>query len=162
MRKTVYVETTIPSFYYEMRPEPDAVARRDWTRQWWERHSASCELVTSEAVFDELGAGEYPQKEEAIRLLDPLPVLYVDGRIVRTAQVYLVHRLMPQDLFGDAMHLAFASHYKCDILLTWNCDHLANVNKFEHIRNINTMLGLFTPTIVTPLEMLGEETGDEG
>ena len=32
MRKRVYIETTIPSFYYEVRSTPDMVARRAWTR----------------------------------------------------------------------------------------------------------------------------------
>ena len=43
--------------------------------------------------------------------------------------------------------------------MTWNCRHIANANKFGHIRRINTMLGLFTPALVTPLELL--ETSDE-
>ncbi len=43
-----------------------------------------------------------------------------------------------------------------DFLLTWNCEHLANANKFQHIRRINSMLGLFVPSLVTPLELLGE------
>jgi hypothetical protein len=47
-------------------------------------------------------------------------------------------------------------NHKCDILLTWNCVHLANANKFNHIRYVNTMIGLYVPTITTPLELLGE------
>jgi hypothetical protein len=56
---------------------------------------------------------------------------------------------------GDAIHLALASFHKCDFLVTWNCLHLANANKFGHIRRINTMLGLFTPVLATPLQLLG-------
>lgn len=41
-------------------------------------------------------------------------------------------------------------------LVTWNCRHLANANKFGHIRRINTMLGLKTPELVTPPELLGD------
>jgi hypothetical protein len=41
--------------------------------------------------------------------------------------------------------------------LTWNGQHLANANKFAHIRRVNTLLGLFTPALVTPLELLSEE-----
>jgi hypothetical protein len=29
----IYIETTIPSFYHEVRTAPDIVARRDWTRR---------------------------------------------------------------------------------------------------------------------------------
>jgi len=62
---------------------------------------------------------------------------------------------MPTDPAGDALHLALASYHKCDFLVTWNCRHLANANKFGHIRRVNTMLGLFVPTLVTPLGLLG-------
>lgn len=69
---------------------------------------------------------------------------------------------MPQDPLGDALHLALASYHKCDFLLTWNCQHLANANKFNHIKRINTMLGLFIPILTTPLELLGGEEDYEG
>jgi hypothetical protein len=34
MHNRIYIETTIPSFYFETRTDPDMVARRNWTRQW--------------------------------------------------------------------------------------------------------------------------------
>ena len=39
MKPKVYIETSIPSFYHEVRSEPSMVARRDWTRQWWDNAS---------------------------------------------------------------------------------------------------------------------------
>ena len=61
---------------------------------------------------------------------------------------------MPKDTVGDAMHLAIASFYKMDFLLTWNCNHLANANKKKHIRRINERLRISTPEIITPLEIM--------
>lgn len=49
-----------------------------------------------------------------------------------------------------------ASHHRCDFLVTWNCQHLANANKFEHLRRVNGLLGLYVPVLATPLELLGE------
>jgi hypothetical protein len=63
---------------------------------------------------------------------------------------------MPADPAGDALHLAPASYHKCDFLVTSNCRHLANANQFAHLRPLNTLLGLFVPALVTPLELLGE------
>jgi len=71
------------------------------------------------------------------------------------AETYVKHAVMPRDPAGDALHLAIASYHKCDFLLTWNCHHLANANKFIPIRRINESLGIFCPQIVTPLELLG-------
>jgi predicted nucleic acid-binding protein len=154
MKPRVYIETTIPSFYHERRTSPDMVARREWTRQWWDFNRAAYELVTSEAVLDELERGAYPQKEEALNLMANLPLVSIDPAVVEVVTTYIQHTVMPADPAGDAMHLAIASLHKCDFLLTWNCQNLANANKFGHIRRINGMLGLFVPALITPLELL--------
>lgn len=60
IRQRVYVETTIPSFYYEVRTEPEMIARRNWTRDWWDGRRQAYQLVTSVAVIDELQAGTFP------------------------------------------------------------------------------------------------------
>ena len=155
--RTVYIETSIPSFFYEFREEPEMVARRKWTREWWERHSSSYAIVTSEGVIAELEQGEYPTQADALSLVAPLPRLPVPDEIADIIDTYIVNHLMPQQRIGDALHLALASYHKCDFLLTWNCRHIANANKFEHIRIINTRLGLFVPTLVTPMELCAEE-----
>jgi predicted nucleic acid-binding protein len=118
-------------------------------------------LVTSEAVIDELEKGIPEHAEARLELVAALPLLAVETAIAQIVAAYIRHQLMPADPTGDALHLSMASYHKCDFLLTWNCLHLANANKFGHIRRINTMLGLFTPTIVTPLELLGGSDADE-
>ena len=90
-----------------------------------------------------------------LALVRDLPLLSIDTAIAEIVQAYIRHKLMPADPSGDALHLALASYHKCDFLVTWNCQHLANANKFGHIRRVNAMLGLFVPALVTPLELLG-------
>ncbi len=161
MKPKVYIETTIPSFYYEDRLGAAAVARRAWTRQWWENAQPAFDLLTSVAVLSELDQGDYPKKMLCLQLLAEVPLVAVEPEVIEVVQVYMEHKLMPGDPAGDALHLALASYHKCDFLLTWNCRHLANANKFGHIRRINTLLGLYVPSMVTPLELLGGQ-GDEG
>ena len=67
---------------------------------------------------------------------------------------------MPLVLKGDALHLAYASFFKINFLLTWNCNHLANANKRKHIEAINDNLNLATPAIITPLELFSETSND--
>jgi len=131
------------------------VARRDWTRLWWSTAAERYELITSVPVLEELAAGLPERSTERLALVRDLPVLPVDSAILEIAQAYIRQRVMPADPGGDAWHLALASYHKCDFLVTWNCQHLANANKFGHIRRVNTMLGLFVPVLVTPLELLG-------
>lgn len=155
MKPRVYVETSIPSFYFEKRTEPEMVARRQWTRQWWTDASRRYELTTSVAVLNELQRGAFGAREDCLRLLEGLQLLAVDPPVVEIAEAYVAHHVMPKDPLGDALHLALASYFKCDFLVTWNCAHLANASKFGHIRRINTILGIHVPGLVTPLEMIG-------
>lgn len=157
MKKRVYIETTIPSFYYENRKEHDMIARRDWTRYWWDIQKDYYELVTSVAVIEELDRSEFPSKKKALRLIDRLSLLPIVDELEEIVDVYLSNYVMPTDSKGDALHLALASYHHCHFLLTWNCSHLANANKFEHIRHINTTLGLFVPILTTPVELFNVE-----
>lgn len=152
----VYVETSIPSFYHTTRKGAAAVARREWTRRWWSTARERYTLVSSEPVLDELGRGNYPSKEAALSLARELQLLELAPPIAEIVEAYVRHRLMPEDPAGDALHLALASYHKCEFMVTWNCRHLANANKYGHIRRVNNLLGLYVPVLATPLELLGE------
>jgi predicted nucleic acid-binding protein len=152
--QSVYIETTIPSFYYEIRTTAEFVAMRNWTRLWWNESRKKLECYTSEAVFYELESGEHPQKEEKLTLIKDIMLLEITDEIREIVEVYLENYLMPREELGDALHLAVASCHKMDYLLTWNCSHLANANKRMHVRRINEKLRIHTPEILTPLELM--------
>ena len=158
MQPLVYVETTIFSFYHDDRPSPDVQAMRTWTREWWEHSRDRYELVTSLAVLEELSRGSLPHRHAAHGMALTVPVSDADASVLATVQVYIQRKVMPADPLGDAMHLALASHLGCDFLLTWNCRHLANANKFGHIRRVNDELGLKVPALVTPQQLLDDPT----
>lgn len=84
--------------------------------------------------------------------LTPLQITEDIRQIVRE---YITRQPMPADPSGDALHLAIASYYGCDFLAIWNCQHLANANKSERIAQVNVILGLAVPALVTPLELMG-------
>ena len=154
MKSSVYIETSIPSFYYETRTEAESVAMKNWTQLWWKNSQERFICYTSEAVFNELESGEYPKKQEKIELIKNITLLEINDEIEEIVEVYISNYLMPKDELGDALHLAIASFHKVDYLLTWNCNHLANANKKKHIRRINERLRIHTPEILTPLEIM--------
>jgi len=87
IRPRVYVETTIPSAYFEVRTAPTMLARREWTREWWEGAPERYELVTSPAVVDELSAGRAERSQERMELIRELPVLAIEAPIFEIVQV---------------------------------------------------------------------------
>ncbi|WP_420126047.1 type II toxin-antitoxin system VapC family toxin [Longimicrobium sp.] len=151
----IYVETTIPSAYYTNRTAPEMVERREITRRWWKEAVGNCELVASAVVLGELRDGTSEHVPFRLSLVRNLDLLDLTPAVYSTADVYMHRKLMPSNPPSDALHLALASHYNCDVLATWNYNHLANANKLEHIRMVNTGLGLPVPFIATPRQLLG-------
>ncbi|MBN1873883.1 MAG: type II toxin-antitoxin system VapC family toxin [Anaerolineae bacterium] len=154
MSKSVYLDATIPSYLFDERENI-----REYitvTKKWWESESCHFDIYVSEETIAELSQGDFPRQAEILAFVSQLQVLPPDGRILDITRVYLDNYLMPQVFKGEALHLAYATFYKCDFLLTWNCNHLANANKRQHIRIINARLNLATPEIVTPLELFTE------
>lgn len=115
------------------------------------------DIFISDSVLQELNDGNYPHKKEIIEFVAEISLLPIADDLEQIVQFYIDNYVMPKTLIGDAVHLAYASYYDIEYLLTWNCNHLANANKRKHIRIINGRLGLSTPEIITPLELFKEE-----
>ncbi|CAG0980144.1 hypothetical protein PHYC_01721 [Phycisphaerales bacterium] len=152
----VFIETTIPSFYFETRTDRRSQDWRDQTRRWWDDHRARYELVTSPLVLLEYRRSPVGKSSEAEQFFARVRLLDTPPEFESVVSHYIQQRLMPADAKGDAAHLAMASLHAADFLLTWNCQHLANANKQRHIRVINERLGLSTPIITTPFELIPE------
>jgi len=154
IKKTVYLDTSIPSYLFDNRDNLKTYI--EITQAWWEQERHNFEIWISQETITELSQGNYPSQQDTLESVSQLQVLQPCQQIANIAQVYLDNYLMPRVLKGDALHLAYASFYKMDFLLTWNCNHLANANKKQHISIINTRLKLFTPELVTPSQLFTE------
>lgn len=155
-RPRVYLDSTIPSYYFDERPEILNYVQD--TRHWWDEESQDYDLWVSQITLRELARGNHPHKEKILSLVKSanVQVLPEDAKIQEITETYIQNKLMPANLEGDATHLAYASFFDFKYLLTWNCNHLANANKRRHIEVLNIRLGLPVPLIVTP-QMLVKE-----
>jgi predicted nucleic acid-binding protein len=125
----------------------------NWTRQWWSEFADRFALVTSTAVIAELRRGEGALAQQRISLLKQMPLLEISPYVEDVARIYIERLVMPRDPAGDALHLALACVHRVDVLLTWNCRHLANPSKICE-------LGLPTPVLTTPLNYLAGDEAD--
>ena len=155
MKKTVYLDSTIPSYYFDKRKSLEFEIKI--TNRWWKEESDNYKVYISPETIAELENGNYPNKINILEFANKIVQLKPVEEVEKIAIFYIENHLMPDNIKGDAIHLAYASYYKIDFLLTWNCNHLANANKKQHIKIINGKLGLSTPEIITPLELFTEE-----
>jgi len=159
--KTVYVETSIPS-YLTARPSRDVrtAAWQQITIQWWEQERNHYELFTSELVISEAAEGHPEAAKRRLDSLHAIEELVIDPEMESLATKLLSNGGFPEVAEVDALHVAIATVQSIDLFLTWNCRHINNAEVKPLIRAICAEAGYMCPEICTPQELLSEETDE--
>lgn len=152
---SLYLETTIPS-YLGARPSRDLIiaAHQQITHEWWTQAKIKYDLYISQTVLDEIILGNEEAADRRLSFVEDLPILPVTDKIEVLAEKYITELHLPPKASLDAVHLACVVENKLDYLLTWNCKHLAHGETIRHLQILNLRLGLSTPIILTPEELL--------
>jgi hypothetical protein len=161
MRLRAYVETTIPS-YLTAWPSRDLIraAEQRQTALWWERR-AEYELVGSELLLAECAAGDPGAAAARLAVVADLLVLEHKAEAAALAEALVREVRLPPNAVADATHIALAAVHGIDLLVTWNCRHIANPVLRPRVEAVCRAAGYEPPTICTPAELLGGDD-DEG
>ncbi|MDP2828139.1 MAG: type II toxin-antitoxin system VapC family toxin [Sulfuricellaceae bacterium] len=156
MKRKVYVETSIIS-YLTARPSKNVIeaGHQQSTYLFWDRRS-EFDLVASELVLTECGAGDALAASKRLDVLSTMPLLDITSRSVDLAKSLVAANIVPTKASEDALHIAIATVHFVDYLLTWNCRHIANPEIQARIAEYLQRQGLFLPFICTPDEILGD------
>lgn len=105
-------------------------------------------------TLDEISECPEPKRGQMLDLKSEVALLKRTERTVELAAYYIEQKLVPSSTAADALYLAHCSQHEVPYRLTWNCRHLANVNKIRHLIVLSRRLGLVVLVIVTPLTLL--------
>jgi predicted nucleic acid-binding protein len=157
MTETVYIETSIVG-YLSARSSNNLIlmANVEATRQWWDSRRFQFALYISQVVLDEVARGDSAIAAQRIEILRDFPLLEVDQAVQNLAAQFLSQSNLPPKASVDALHIAVATVYGLDYLLTWNCKHIANAQIQKKLAQISLNAGYELPTICTPYELMGE------
>lgn len=160
MKRRVYIETSVIS-YLTARPSKTILgaAHQQITTAWWARRN-EFELVVSESVLRECGAGDLDAAKRRLDIVADLPLLLIDERALHIAEALVELGIIPAKAAEDALHIAVATIHGVDYLLTWNCRHIANPEIQRNIAAYLEQIGYFLPFICTPEELLGEDNAE--
>jgi len=146
VKKSLYLETSVIGAYLD-NGEP---FRRDLTIRWWEHELSEYRPCVSVLARRELERMREPYRAGYLKLISPIEELSLAEEAVILAEGYISRGIFSRKFIADALHVALASFYKMDYLVTWNFGHLANVRRQARIRIFNNATGFFVPQIVTP------------
>ena len=153
----IYIESTIPS-YVVARPARDLLqaARQQLTKDWWDLKREKHELFTSQVVLDEIASGEAAMARQRLELVTQIKLLDLTDEANALTKQILVSGLLPADADRDAAHIALATVHEMDVLLSWNCRHIANAAIQAGLRRLAEKAGFALPVLCTPDELTGE------
>ena len=158
MKKRVYIETSIVS-YLTANPsrDPIRVVHQRITRNWWAERRRYFELCVSQLVLDEAGDGDPGAAAKRLKALHGAVVLNITDAARQLAKTFMARGLLPLVAAADAVHLATACVHAVDVLLTWNCRHLANMAILGDLALMARVNGYELPMVGTPEELMGME-----
>jgi len=154
----VYIESTIPS-YVVARPGRDILqaARQQLTRDWWDLKREKHDLFTSQVALDEIASGDAEMARQRLELVAHIKLLDLSDDAKALTKDILRSGVLPADADRDAAHIALATVHEMDILLTWNCRHIANAAIQSRLRKLTDAAGFALPVICTPEELLEDD-----
>lgn len=155
MKKTVYIETTVAS-YYTGRPSRDLViaGRQEATRELWPRLTSEFETYISALVLAEARRGDPGQAERCLQAIAQFPMLDLDEEARALAEDIIAGKAIPDEYPEDALHIAVAAVNGVQVLVTWNFSHLNNPFTRMMIRQVVQNAGYVCPEICSPDELL--------
>jgi len=153
----LYLDTTIWNYPFETHSPERTAETLEFFRL---ARQGLYEIYYSETVAGEIGATRTERGPLMMKLVEeiaPKTLTYVE-EIQELADEYIKRKVLPGKSRVDALHVAYATIYEMDALVSWNFQHLANVRRWKQIVALNLEKGYNFPIeLVTPLEVLGDD-----
>ena len=70
------------------------------------------------------------------------------------ANAYINNKVLGHASLNDAYHIAFASVYRLDVLVSWNFKHIVKLKTKNIVKMVNTLQKYKNIEIITPAEIL--------
>jgi predicted nucleic acid-binding protein len=150
-----FLETTIFNRYFEAQRDHSL----DIQHLFEKSRSGRIELYTSAYVIDELIEAPEPKREQMLQLIGGYKVqtLQKSPLILDLADVYVEAGIIPPRFRLDGVHIATASVYNMDCILSLNFRHINKMKTKNVIEAINKLQGYNAPLICAPGEVLYDD-----
>jgi len=145
----IYLDTSVIGGYYDSEFEED-------TRILFEK----IKLEQFHVVLSDITEGELQEAPEMIRnlFIELSPGLATKIELteeaVQLADTYLAEKVVGKTSRVDCFHIALATIYQVDILVSWNFKHIVNVQRIRGYNAVNMKLGYPTIDIRSPKEII--------
>jgi predicted nucleic acid-binding protein len=136
-KKKIYLETSTVS---HLRQE-DAPEKMKQTQEFWEiLKTGKYDVYTSDITVIELSRCAEPKRKELLALLEDIGYTLVEA--IDNEEIAVLEEevrrlgIIPAKKVFDRLHIAAAVYSGCNIIVSWNFDHMVNVKTIDGVRII--------------------------
>jgi len=149
MEPSVYIDTSVVGGAFDEEFEL-------WTNLFFKAvRKGEYRIVVSSILKDEL----LNAPEHVNTYLNDIPDeqivnININNEAIELANLYLNAGITGLGSLADCTHIATATVFKIDILISWNFKHIVNLNKIKLYNGVNIQHGYGNLEIRTPRELL--------
>ena len=112
--------------------------------------------VISSHVIAELENGAPDHVKENLKTID-YEEYSVNDEMVKLAEKYMEQKIVSENYYGDALHIAIATVIGVDVLVSWNFKHIVNLDRIKLFNSVNLREGYNILEIRSPMEVIENE-----
>ena len=147
-----YIDTSVFGGYFD--PEFE-----ETTRKFFDQiDKQGIKILYSELTKNELINAPY----EVRNFVNTLPVhaleyIEIQDEALDLADNYIIENIVSNTNREDCLHIALATVYRADVLVSWNFKHIVNLTRIRGYNSVNLKTGYPTIEIRSPLELIDHE-----
>jgi len=153
-KKKIYLDTSVISYLRQ----DDAPLQMKETQQFWEfLKSGKYDVYISNMTVIELSNCAEPKRRELLSLLEEIEYIHINtennNEIVSLAEEVRNLGIFPAKKVFDHLHIASAIYSGCNIIVSWNFEHMVNIKTIDGVRiiclaNNIAPLDIYTPPVL--------------
>ncbi len=149
----LYLETSVWNFLIS----EDVPQEREITNKLFQEIGLGrYEVYISELVYAEIEKAPIEIKRKLEQVLKKYPAINLKSNklIEELAEKYIHEKIVPPKYNADVIHIAFATVFGMDVIVSWNLKHLVKLTTKLKVNGINKKEGFKEIEICTPQEVI--------
>jgi hypothetical protein len=115
-------------------------------------------LVVSTLTVQELAAAPEQVRNHLARVPEAhIETLQLDAEAMELAEAYIAAGVIAAKMRADAQHIAMATVARVDVLVSWNFEHIVNLQRIHGYNSLNLRKGYPTLEIRAPREVTPDD-----
>ncbi len=152
MKKRYYIDTSVFGGYFD---EEFA----DTTKELFSEIQKKDTII----LYSEMTENELSEAPESVKnFVKGLPSKNIEFLEINPETIDLADKYIEENVVGktsreDCIHIALATIFRADVLISWNFKHIVNLRRIQGYNSVNLRYGYPTIEIRSPKEMIDYE-----